>query len=277
MTTLPIERVHPNPAQPRKVFERAPLEELADSIRSLGVIEPIIAMPDADGWMIVAGERRWRAARMAGLETIPAIVRDDLTPTEAFEISMVENVLRRDMNPMEEAEGYRTLLEAGMDTAQVARRLGKKEAAIKAALTLLGLEPGIRDLVAKRHLTAWDGTRLATLSWNGQTRALDLIQRHGLTGNDRDRVVGQVWRSEHEEPMFGDAEARLADPVARNATAELRSSMETAMRALTRATELLEATPDPLTVELAEAVMKAAGIVARQTRRAEARRLVMAG
>jgi ParB family transcriptional regulator, chromosome partitioning protein len=273
---LPLSAVAPNPDQPRKVFSREPLEELADSIRSLGVVEPIVVRPAGDGWMIVAGERRWRAATMAGLTTIPAIVRDELDDHDAFVLSMVENVLRKDMNPVEEADGYAKLLEGGLTIDELATRLGKRAAAIKSALTLRTLEPGIRDMVAKGHVTAWDGTRLATLSWNGQARALNLIVKGGLTGNDRDRVIGQVWCEEHEVSMFGDDELPAADAK----RDELRAAMESAMRALTRATAAIEGrapVPDAMTIELAEAVLKAAGTVAKVTRAGRVARMLEVG
>jgi len=282
---LPIDAVGPNPGQPRKTFERVPLEELAASIGAMGIVEPLIVQPMPcceapdrahvheiswpERWRIVAGERRWRAAKMAGLSVVPCLVRDDLADHEAFELSMVENVLRRDMNPLEEAEGYQRLIDAGMTVESISARLGKRASAIRSSLTLLKLEPGIRDLVAKGHLTAWDGTRLTTLSWNGQCRALDTINRNGLTGNDRDRLIGQVWREEHEQPMFSDAEAPTGGTAADRA-ATLRAEMERAMRALTRATENLDGVlPDALTIELAEAVNRAAGVIVKVTRQAK--------
>lgn len=269
---LPVSAVRPNPDQPRKAFGTKALEELADSIRSLGVVEPIVVQPAGDGWQIIAGERRWRASLMAGALTIPAVVRESMSEHDAFVLSMVENVLRQDMNPIEEAEGYQKLLDGGLTVDELAVRLGKRASAIRSALTLLRLEPGIRDMVAKGHLTAWDGSRLATLSWNGQTRALDAILRGGLTGNDRDRVIGQVWMAEHETAMFSDAEA----PAKAAEVDELRRSMEAAMRSLTRATEALDARamPDALTIELAEAVLRAAGRVVKVTRQARVARVL---
>ena len=282
LQNLPIDAIIPNPGQPRKTFERVPLEELAVSIAAMGVVEPIVVQEGSHlhcrehlrapcrecyPWRIVAGERRWRAAKMAGLKTVPCLVRDDLSDHGAFELSMVENVLRRDMNPMEEAHGYQVLIDAGMTVEAISARLGKRASAIRSALTLLKLEPGIGDLVSKGHLTAWDGTRLATLTWNGQCQALDTIQRNGLTGNDRDRLIGQVWRTEHEQPMFSDAEAPT---VARDRAVTLREEMERAMRALTRAGEMVDGTlPDALTIELAEAVNRAAGAIVKVTRQAK--------
>jgi ParB/RepB/Spo0J family partition protein len=277
-----IDTIRPNPDQPRKHFATGPLEELADSIRSLGILEPVVVRPRQDDWDsrsnrvrvrydIVAGERRWRAAKMAGLTTVPAIVRDRMSDHDAFVLSMVENVLRKDMNPIEEADGYQKLLDDGLTVDELATRLGKKAAAIRSALTLRALEPGIRELVAKGHLTAWDGSRLATLSWNGQCRALATIDRGGLTGNDRDRVIGQVWRDEHAMAMFSDDEL----PERARRTDSLRVDMERAMRALTAAQASLDgATPDPMTVELAEAVLRSAGAIAKVTRQAKVARML---
>jgi ParB family chromosome partitioning protein len=268
---LPVDAIAANPGQPRKRFATAPLEELADSIRSLGVVEPIVVTPAGDGWTIVAGERRWRAAKMAGLATIPAIVREELSDHDAFVVSMCENLLRRDMNAIEEADGYQRLLDDGLTVDELAARLGKRAAAIRSALTLRALEPGIREMVSLGQLTAWDGSRLATLSWNGQSRALDTINRGGLTGNDRDRVIGQVWREEHEVSMFSDDEA----PARARTAGDMRAAIEQAARALTRATELLDGTmPDDVTIEMAEGVLRQASAVTKVTRQAKVARML---
>jgi ParB family transcriptional regulator, chromosome partitioning protein len=271
---LPIELVHPNPDQPRKAFGREALEELAVSIASLGILEPIVVTEAEGGWTIVAGERRWRAAKMAGLTEVPALVREQLSAHDAFVLSMVENVLRKDMNPVEEADGYQKLLDDGLTVDELAARLGKRAAAIRSALTLRDLEPGIRDLVAKGHLSAWDGGRLATLTWNGQCRALDAINRGGLTGNDRDRVIGQVWREEHEVSMFSEAEA----PEKARAIDDARQELERAVRALTRAEAALSspdgALPDPMTIALADEALRAASAIAKVTRQAKVARML---
>ena len=271
---LPIELVRANPDQPRKHFAREPLEELAASIASVGILEPIVVTASDGGWTIVAGERRWRAAKIAGLTEIPAIVREELSAHDAFVLSMVENVLRKDMNPVEEADGYQRLLDDGLTIDELSARLGKRAAAIRSALTLRQLEPGILDLVAKGHLSAWDGGRLATLTWNGQCRALDAINRGGLSGNDRDRVIGQVWRDEHEVEMFTEAEA----PERTRAIDEARVELERAVRALTRSEAALTssdgALPDPMTIALAEEAVRLAGAIAKVTRQAKVARML---
>jgi len=172
-------------------------------------------------------------------------------------------------------------LDDGLSIEELADRLGKKAAAIKTALTLRQLEPGIREMVAKGHLSGWDGSRLATLSWNGQNRALDTINREGLTGNDRDRVIGQVWREEHEVSLFADEE--LPEKV--RAVEDARAHLERAVRALARAEELLtpaggvdRATavtlPDDMTIALGDEAMRLAGLIGKVTKQAKVARML---
>src|SRR5262245_59024379 len=106
---LPIDRIEPNPLQPRKSFDGAALDELARSVKASGVIQPVVVRRAGDGYQLIAGERRWRAARQAGLERIPAIVRE-ATDVESLELALVENLLRADLNPLEEAEAYQRLI-----------------------------------------------------------------------------------------------------------------------------------------------------------------------
>src|SRR5687768_10887575 len=139
LVELAIDQIEPNPNQPRKTFETDKLEELTASIRSSGVIQPIIVRPVGDRYQLVAGERRWRAARQAGLERIPAIVRE-ATDAESLELALVENLLREDLNPMEEAEAYRHLLsQFGWTQEQLAQRIGRDRTSIANVLRLLRL------------------------------------------------------------------------------------------------------------------------------------------
>ena len=173
MTDMLLSAIHPDPDQPRKRFAQAALDELAASIRSVGLLEPIIVRPGTDPgqWCLVAGERRWRACQAAGLERIPVIVRD-IDAASAFEVQMIENVIRSDMDPMEEAEGYGRLLAAGLTIESVSERLGKSTSAIRSRLKLLKLSPIVADLVAKGHLDAWSAAHLARLSHEGQAKVL---------------------------------------------------------------------------------------------------------
>ncbi|MCW5761178.1 MAG: ParB/RepB/Spo0J family partition protein, partial [Phenylobacterium sp.] len=153
---IPIELIRRNPGQPRVHFDEAELAELAGSIRDKGVLQPILVRPSATSpgeYEIVAGERRWRAAQKAGLTAIPALVRQ-LADDEAFEIAVIENIQRADLNPVEEAMAYRRLVEEyGLTQEEVARRVGKNRATVANALRLLQLESEIRRSLVAGEIT----------------------------------------------------------------------------------------------------------------------------
>jgi ParB family chromosome partitioning protein len=147
LLVLPVEAIERNPGQPRKRFEEAKLEELAASIREHGIVEPILVRKQGGKYRIVAGERRWRAAQRAGLTAIPAVVRE-ASDREAFELALVENLQRADLNAIEEAEAYEVLLdEHRLTQEQIAERVGKERSTVANALRLLKLPEDVRDLV----------------------------------------------------------------------------------------------------------------------------------
>jgi ParB family chromosome partitioning protein len=149
---LPIEAVERNPGQPRKRFDDAKLEELASSIREHGVVEPILVRREGAKYRIVAGERRWRAAQRAGLREIPAVVRE-ASDREAFELALVENIQRADLNAIEEAEAYEALVrEHGLTQEALASRVGKERSTVANALRLLKLPADVRDYVRDGQL-----------------------------------------------------------------------------------------------------------------------------
>jgi ParB family chromosome partitioning protein len=153
---LPIDLIKPNPDQPRRRFDETELEELAASIRGKGVLQPILVRPAMVGgeYQIVAGERRWRAAQRTGVRSIPALVRS-LSDVEVLEIGIVENVQRADLTPIEEAEGYRALIEKfGRTQADVADVVGKSRVHVTNAMRLLQLPDGVQALVREGKLTA---------------------------------------------------------------------------------------------------------------------------
>ncbi len=153
---LSIDQLHPGPFNPRRTFPEAELMELADSMRSRGLLQPIIVRPDAQrgGYEIVAGERRWRAAQKAALHTVPAIVRD-LADAEAAEFALIENVQRSDLNPIEEASGYSELMERfGYTQEQVAEVVGKSRSHLANMLRLLKLPMSVQTLLQDGKLTA---------------------------------------------------------------------------------------------------------------------------
>ena len=153
---LPIELIRPNPDQPRRRFDEAELEELAASIRGKGVLQPILVRPAMVGgeYQIVAGERRWRAAQRTGVRSIPALVRS-LSDAEVLEIAIVENVQRTDLTPIEEAEGYRALIDKfGRTQADIAEVVGKSRVHVTNVMRLLQLPQGVQALVREGKLTA---------------------------------------------------------------------------------------------------------------------------
>lgn len=153
--TLRLLEIEPNRDQPRKQFDEEALSELSASIAQHGILQPLLVRPlPGGGYQLVAGERRWRAARMAGLEEVPAVIRE-LTDREAAELAMIENLQREDLNPMEEAKGYQTLMETyGMTQEEAARAVNKSRPAVANALRLLQLPDEVAEMVAEGRLSA---------------------------------------------------------------------------------------------------------------------------
>ena len=159
-----IEDIHPAPDQPRKRFAEAELEELAQSIRAHGIIQPLIVRARSDGgFSLIAGERRWRAAQRAGLQQVPVVVQD-ISPKESFERALVENLQRSDLNPMEEAEAYARLVsEHGYSQEQIAERVGKERSTVANSLRLLKLPPSVREKVEEGTLSMGHARALLAL------------------------------------------------------------------------------------------------------------------
>ena len=160
-----ISEIEPNVDQPRKQFDQTALEELADSIREHGILQPLVVRPlSMGGYQLVAGERRWRAARLAGLSEVPVIVRE-LTDAQVMEIALVENLQREDLNPIEEANGYKRLMdEFQMTQQEVAQRVNKSRPVIANAVRLLSLPSPVQTQVEQGELSAGHARALAALS-----------------------------------------------------------------------------------------------------------------
>jgi ParB/RepB/Spo0J family partition protein len=173
---IEIGLIYPNPDQPRKLFDEAKLEELADSIRSYGVLEPIVVTPRGERYMIIAGERRWRASNIAGLEKMPArsIDADDALVEE---LALLENVQREDLNPVEQAKGYERLLQRGYTVETLAAKLGFKQSwRINERLALLRLVPEIQQLVVNGDLRASEGFHVSRVPASQQVKVLEAIK-----------------------------------------------------------------------------------------------------
>lgn len=177
---VPIEQIEANPHQPRKDFDFKSLDELAASIKASGVIQPVIVRRSGAGYQLIAGERRWRAARQAGLDRIPAIVRD-ATDAQSLELALVENVLREDLNPIEEAEAYQKLLaQFGWIQEELAQRIGRDRSSIANSLRLLRLPDEIQADLRSGRLTMGHARALLALP----TAAEQLRLRAEILAND---------------------------------------------------------------------------------------------
>ena len=174
---LRLSEIEPNREQPRKDFDPQALEELAASIREHGLLQPILVRPLVGGrYQIVAGERRWRASRIAGLDSVPVVVRE-MDDNETMQIALIENLQREDLNPIEEAEGYRVLMERfGLTQEQVAQKVGKSRPAVANALRLLGLNEREREYLARGRITQGHARALLAISDTAlREKALEMI------------------------------------------------------------------------------------------------------
>src|SRR5690348_2542873 len=203
---IEVARIRPNPEQPRTQFDESALDELAQSIRERGVLQPILLRVDGDGFMIVAGERRWRAAQRAQLHTIPAIVRD-IDESAIAELALIENIQREDLNPLEEAEGYRQLIRRhGHTQDDVAQLVHKSRSHVANLLRLLDLPEFVRQSLLQGDISMGHARAVATASDpDGLTRE---VIRKGLS-------VRQAEEHARKEKL-GDGRRSAARPAARN-------------------------------------------------------------
>ena len=198
---LPISQVESCSSQPRKRFDEVSLAELADSIREHGIIQPLTVRKLASGYyQIIAGERRWRAARIAGLQEVPVIVieADDRT---AAELAMIENLQREDLNPMEEAAGYQALMEQHhMTQEEAAQRVGKSRSAVANSLRLLNLAPAVRKLVEEDKLSAGHARALLPLPPALQEKAAEAVVSGGLSVRQAEALAKRLAAEQKEKP-----------------------------------------------------------------------------
>ena len=189
--TLPLNEIIPNKDQPRKTFDETTLAELSESIKQHGVLQPLLVRPlPGGGYQLVAGERRWRACRMANIREVPVVVKE-LTDTETMEIAIIENLQREDLNPIEEAEGLQALVDkCGLTQEEVAASVGKSRPAIANSLRLLRLPQEVRDMTREGKISA--GHARALLSLEGEAliyEAAQNIVRNNLTVRDVERLA----------------------------------------------------------------------------------------
>jgi ParB family chromosome partitioning protein len=236
-----IEEIHPSAAQPRTHFDDARLEELAASIRTQGIIQPIIVRARAGGgYELIAGERRWRAAQRAGLHELPAVVRD-VAPTHAFEMALVENLQREDLNPLEEAAGYdRLIAEFGYTQEALADRVGKDRTTVTNALRLLRLPAAVRALLAEGRLSMGHARALLGLE---TPAAMERLARRSIAQDLSVRKVEEIVRRERDGLRADGRQPTAARAAKAGASASARDLGLRLSRALGTRVEVVEAGP----------------------------------
>ena len=209
-----IEEIHPNRSQPRKHFDEPRLKELADSIKEKGILEPLIVRRAAEGYEIVVGERRWRAAQKAGLKEIPVLLKE-LDDREVLELSLIENLQRDDLNPLEEAEAYKRLTEEfGLNQEELGSRLGKDRSTVANTLRLLKLPYEVREQLLRNRITPGHARAILSLeSREKQKELCGLVIQKGLSVRETENLAKRWSKTSTKvtasEKKRGDLESQL--------------------------------------------------------------------
>lgn len=214
ISELPIDSIVPNPRQPRQHFDEAALEELAQSIREVGLLQPLVVRPTAEGtYELIAGERRWRACQRAGLKAVPVVVRPS-GDQASLEMALVENLQRSDITPVESAKAFRRLIqEFGLTQEQVAERVGKSRTAVANTLRLLKLPPRALEALEKNQIT--EGHARALLALDSEPEMLALLERivrSGLSVREAERAVKQSQSPKRDRPEPPSPRTSDSDP-----------------------------------------------------------------
>ncbi len=222
---LPLDSIAPNPHQPRKSFDQDKLSELAASIKEKGLLQPLLVKKDGTGYIVVAGERRYRAAKLAELKSVPALILDDIDDTDMLQIALIENLQREDLNPIETANAYRALIEqCDWSQAELADRVGKNRASVTNTLRLLLLPERIRRLVAGGKLT------------EGHARAILSVTDPAMREKIADRIISETLSVRQAESVARTHRRKTApgrgqrNPFLDDAETRLKHTLGTAVR-----------------------------------------------
>lgn len=208
ITTLPISKIEPNKLQPRKTFDEDKLNELADSLKQHGVVEPLVVLKKEGYYMIISGERRWRAARIADIKEVPVVIREGMSDQEVLEISLIENIQREDLNPIEEAITYQRLIkEFNLTQDEVSERVSKSRTAVTNSLRLLKLDDRVQEMIIDGRLST--GHARAILGLKDLEQQFEFAQQcidHKLSVRE---VEKEVKRLQKETPEGKKKEKKL--------------------------------------------------------------------
>lgn len=233
VASIPIEEILPDKNQPRRNFDEAHIVELANSIRSKGVIQPILVRREGSKYRLIAGERRWRASQRAGLQTIPALVKD-VTDRQAFELALIENVQREDLNPIEEAQAYQRLIEEfGLTQEGCAERVGKERSSIANSLRLLRLPDEVKESLIEGSLNMGHARALLGL---GDETAIRKAAAHVAAKRLSVRQTEQLVRR-HKN---GEQDEKASEPKKRSNAAQVRAIEERLQRSLGTKVKLVD-------------------------------------
>ena len=231
--TLGINEIEPNREQPRKYFDEEALSELSESIALHGVIQPLLVRPISDGgYQLIAGERRWRASRMAGLTQVPVVIKE-MTDSEAMELALIENLQREDLNPVEEAEGYKLLMDTySLTQEQAAERVGKSRPAVANALRLLVLPQKVIELLKENKLSS--GHARALIPLKDEKLILELckeITERELSVRETERIVKSLLtpkkdkaekKPKKRDPYYDECELSIREVLGRKASINVK-------------------------------------------------------
>jgi ParB family transcriptional regulator, chromosome partitioning protein len=227
-TTLPIDAIHPNPMQPRVVFQPDRLEELAASIRANGIIQPLIVRRHAGQYQLIAGERRWRASKIAGLTDVPVVIQEVADPL-LLELALIENIQREDLNAIETAHAYERLgRELELSQEEIGRRTGKDRSSITNALRLLKLPTEVQLLLAEHRLSM--GHARAVLGLPTAEQQIEVAEKAAAQGLSVRQVEALVQDLTSDRPRTGHKKEAVADPNVRAAVDELERALGTRVR-----------------------------------------------
>ncbi|MBQ8062972.1 MAG: ParB/RepB/Spo0J family partition protein [Clostridia bacterium] len=233
-STLRLTQIEPNKEQPRKTFDQKALQELAKSIEANGVLQPMLVRPMEDGsYQLVAGERRWRASRMAGLTEVPVIIRE-MSDEQAMQISLIENLQREDLNPIEEAEGLQLLISRySLTQEEAASRVGRSRPAIANSIRLLGLPEEVRELTRNGDISAGHARALLALgNADEMVSAAAQIKKEELSVRDVERLVkdkqdakkgkSRAKKAKARDSYYDEVELAMTEAIGRKVTVKLR-------------------------------------------------------
>lgn len=231
VTELDLDLIEPNRKQPRKYFDETALEELAASLKTYGMIQPVVVKKSGEYYELIAGERRWRAAKIAGLNKIPVIVKTWETG-EAFEAALVENLQREDLNPMEEAESYQRLQEEfGLSQEKIAEKVGKSRSAITNSLRLLQLDPRVRNFVVENKLTGGHARTLLPISdGDVQFELAEYVIEEGLSVRAVEALVKQRLQKAESAVEKEETQPKPEDTAYRAIEEDLKSIFATKVK-----------------------------------------------